>query len=1671
MDDIPEISPDMVSHAITSRTQTEIPEIDSSIVASDIPEINPDDVAPSKPQSPLGKEFEHAKLVGQVVQSNDAIKTAQETGRRISDAQESKKGNVERSFDEVGGALKFLQKNVGKHLATTLIKAHNYELDAPNGSAGAFGQTMPLKGSPDYAKAQEALGNHKSPGQQAYEAAPLFKDIPRATAGELVGRKLLEATGANQLEGQQQIDAEAQLTTKHFQVPVLDDVSAAKAIEGAASFVGDMPYFMLGGELAPIGRVSTAGDIADVTAAALTPAVKLARVKGLQATGAAIEGGFQGATLAAKDNQSQVEGAVGGAVAGAVLHSFMGMLTKDAGAKAEVLASEAVRRRAADPIGAVLAPQTWEQYVRDMTAEDMHIYPEKSPTPLEPFTGKASGGDFEKPATEYTSRREHKETGDRGASYAVRSATLDKNGDVWEVRRTQNINTGVSKTVYKTKLDSKEKILDFLRDGVKDTSDKEALAVLANKAAQHEPGYDAFRDDSFPYLDSPEGDPEVKTKLYQQMGNPEVPRRKIKTVEAPLGDTRPTANDRPVMLTPDRKGDLQATPIDDGGLDPTVFSPKKAKVGDMVRTPDGDIAEVVAERGPTAVLRSPQHGHAKVAVHDLVPVDESTLNREAYVSNSEKVKNRIGSYTSEKPLVKQGEGVIFRDKRIGEGDLLTHKKLTVPRVMKILNTDSAPEAKGVLAQLEKDGRVLHDGKGGYFVRQYKPEFPDLPDHGHKVYIGVGNEGQGRTGILRGRDPKNPNNYLVEVGKNATPVIRDPVTGKLTDRRMGPFTADQYSKAAQVSTPAHPIEAQDVFPKTKMLSVPSQKVRTWKPVIQGEAGMSQLPHQLGVQLPLPSGIVVTNQNVAQQVADMSRQVGQLSKIGAPLRAIKLAMGKLINHEAWMVPTELRSTVTSLSAQPSVYKMLVAQYQQALSSRLGGIGSSLDTDLNAIISKNTAKGVRSGELQKLAAKYPELVGQTRQTIDTALQMMKDNSEALAKYGIHNVENLEKLRSQGVLDEYTQNVYLKRLMMRDDFIKFVKTQLPKQWEDAVRLTSSRHPEWGSQNVESRMLEILGAEDADVAKLRTMPTGDAAKMLKKRIELAGEIKAIIGDVNSASVRVAHSMASSQSIKNTIGLWNDIAKTKYWSPGPRVDLGTTSGEQIPNLPIYGDAAGGRLHSSMKFLLTQRDTAKEGLSMFNTLSGIWKKNMVILGGAAQWTNNVMRNWKGMVLSGGLQTPEDLATFFDAAQIMMQYHANPILSASSSLYNEALQNGTIDAGFGATEVSKHRTANKIMAAISTQKGKATSVFDILKAAGGAIEGGQEEITAAYDQIDKIFKFTAYLNVRRNALAEGMNINDAAALGKIRVTQSFPMFSMVSPVVDKMRRGSIAGIAPFLSGKAEDIRINGTAIKRLVTEPELWGRMIGAAGVVAGSYGFMREIRRANGITDADAYAATNSPKLLFQKFKPTLFVGPWLDEQGRMQMYDLSSWEDLLQSMQSHPMDPMLESFIRNQFTGVFGDNSLPGQAIDQTASKLLNLHPLTTMNPPQWRPGENGIMNTLAFFAQNGMVPGVLERLGTIGKKTQPNVNPVTNAQNPVWTQSQATAKLAGSPFAGPVGPELQTGRAMELGVNLKDMGKQMGQGILNNTGSPEKQQSLVDAKKQAMDDFIKNYEQSQRKP
>lgn len=1560
-----------------------------------------------------------------------------------------------------GAALGFAQRNFGKPVAVNVLKS-------------ALQQDIGEPSAVD-TKAQRETKEFTA----RTTGTPMSTDIkpPKSvipSAAEIVWRRLLSATGGEEMKlspEQEAIGMAENMDYGHVSVPFAGDFEIAKGVLKGVEMAGELPYYIVGET--GIGARVTASKMEKLAAATelQTPKMLVKGVNAAKRAGAGAEFATQNAIIASKNNEDVHAAAVEGYVFGQVMELLHSTFTGSSATKKEILQSVNAGRAkwGDDQLGMVLPPITWKEYVKGFgekvgraeTTASMKLR-------AADIRAKQAEKDFALGDSVYMGEKRSAETtvlpkqlgpkareGSDISPYSFKTIEYGRSGELREVRYLDNAKTGKRKKVFDERVTAK---YSDPQSGPMVSTDGDAFTEYLNikhpsrqtdrqgwGKAQYKAPEEAnvFIDDPgvlkehIEYLKAQKGQP-VDVQKPREGSNVGTAVMRGQESMAKRLDQKAAAKEEatPKLFTTDKNGFIKVTSIIDRTPDTSGLSPRRLEVGDAVQMANGQPGVIAKIEGDKVTIDAFLHPVVEMSQFDVALADEDLIN----------ISELFGPKASAEGTAK---------------NLLRMKRLDVKRVMNAAGIDNPAEARAFLDGMEKAGQIEKINDSLWKPnKSYEPQaLTTKPkDNDYVVYYSAKGE-RGKAGVLRGRDPNKPGNYLIEVEQ--------------TPDAIGPATPQAHQLASQLNKPGYPVKPQDLAFNSRMLSIPMDKIKSYAPVI-GNISRSSLPAQYGVSVPMPVDALVLPKASADTVGTATRMAGQLSKMLSVKDAVSKYLHNFFVHESWLVPLPVRSEAWKLGAQNSVMKGQIERVQSHLASQLGGELSPVDQELSRIITLNATRrggqpSLRDRELQAFFKRSPQLGQDAQKTITTALDKLKNNEAILSSLGVTKIQELESLRAAGLEEEYSMNVYLKHMMLRKDFAAFVKKQMPQEWDKAVKLISSRRSGEYVWQTEDEMLSVLGlGPDTGVVKGAPTANTNVKAKLKERLALADEITKIIGKLDSASVQIAHSIAATDSMIQRINTYNELAKTPYWSPGPRPDLGGIDGNgvPVPDHELFGAARGGRMHISFKYLLEQKPAHIEARSVLRSLSAAWKFNQTIGGGAPVWVNNVMYNWKGMVASGGLQAPSDFQTFFDSAEMMLKYASNP-LQYKGSLYEQAMNNGAIGGGFAGSEINKHRAVNRILDAVRKQKGTAKDQWEMLEGIASSVRGSAEDIGAMYDGIDRLFKLTAYLNNYRRSISQGMSTNDAHALATMRNRQSFPFYEEIAPTIAKLRNGSVSGIAPFLSSTSEEMRVNGTILMRMAKEPDLTARLLAASSIVAGMAGLMREQRRANGISDDMARQALDARTLANQAFNPISVVGPTLDSQGRMQVFNLTQYESLFTLLRMHERDNLPAAVFRNIIASYVGDANLLGQLNNEAFNKMAGVVPLMPDPILKERPGESGPTAFLSWLAQNGGVPqGPLKAYQAYqNSQMQETVNGQLTREQ--WMPEQTNMKWLGFPFAQPIGQRTLVGRAKELMQNMGETQRYINSIPLNK---PEgDQERLINENVNKLQEISDEYDKSQK--
>lgn len=903
---------------------------------------------------------------------------------------------------------------------------------------------------------------------------------------------------------------------------------------------------------------------------------------------------------------------------------------------------------------------------------------------------------------------------------------------------------------------------------------------------------------------------------------------------------------------------------------------------------------------------------------------------------------------------------------------------------------------------------------------------------------------------------------------------------------------------------------DNKPTGEKLYLDAKDFNSYIPADLAQKQLAKLDPVYGINMPIPEGAIqVSGPSDLTKEIEFARNFAK--RIGTQKNLIEKVFDNTVGtlwHEINRGPSMLRGTLLQMySAKGGVrgeaaeiVHTLLPHFKQGINSKPA---QELVDVLHARMTAKPGEAISPAD-QKLidwANKYPEEAAGAGRLVKGLMDEKKANSEWLAKrFPGESIAELEGARLTGDESEYLKSMY-KLFEDRQKWIPHVQKNLPDVWQNAIETIVTTEKArgnnvglWQTERALAKVLREASNPEDVVSGLVSSGVLDkkAANSFLHKKELSAPIKALLGEETSGILRLGNSIAAQRSLKTTIQAGDALAQTPYWSRGPRGDLPV----QIPNNRAYGAAAGGFTTPEFARLVSPEKNG-ETVTILNKIvsfaSSKWKSNVTVYGGPSVWVNNFVRNFKPAILSGGLDPYNPVASaegFLEAAKAMHAARTDMTVNGPAKLLIEARQMGGFGPGFAGSEVkgADMRLRDKVMRELMDAKGPANvleRINSIKRNFQESVDTKTENVRAAYDAIDQWWKLGSYINLRKKFISQGMELHDAAALAAERVYQSFPFFNLQSETVDKLRRGIAGPLAPFLTSKIEDWRINGMAavrvgrtIQGMVTgqntkdsEPDLLYRVAAAATIFGAAKGYWETMRRMNGIPDDVVEKAKQNIPLREKGNRPGLVALPQLDAKGRVQFLDLTSWEDMLMSSKGPVQNTWMQNFLLTNATDVVGQMSPQGQVVQSIAAQLgvpsaQQPGPLGNTPPA----ADQGFANALMKLAESGGVPQWPLRAYNTAVRAGYGKSPAVPDLRDEWTPNQLTAKELGLPFAFPVDTGMQIKTAKELQFDLRNLKGGMKTIEKRPSSDPETQQERRDRQLKAIGDRVDLFKPSEVK-
>lgn len=964
-----------------------------------------------------------------------------------------------------------------------------------------------------------------------------------------------------------------------------------------------------------------------------------------------------------------------------------------------------------------------------------------------------------------------------------------------------------------------------------------------------------------------------------------------------------------------------------------------------------------------------------------------------------------------------------------------HDRIMIGDLPRMLNRppEQIPALANAIREMEASGSLKEIMPGVFEpTHDYASSIESKP--GRFVYFKTTESGAGRQGVYRGVDPRNRNNVLIE-------------------EQVGD---------AEVMSPIGPVAE-----KTKFISIPKTEARNIWPVHLAQKSLADAEKLsiYGITKPMPPGYVTMSDRTNQDMIELSKMWQRTAQQpGWVQKAIQGGKDAFLGSMHQTPPLLRQGGSQMLHGLRDVAKSEGAQRAQTLAKGLGGYLSPASQELEKVLAASRGRNngaateINAKQLQEWTAKYPKeaasIIGQVKQMVAESGEL----SKYLASRGIGNIDELEVARAAGKEPEYLTGMFNAFMMPREEWAKYLTKNLSATHENAIKYMYSQRPDLKPNQIGQKLDEILRTDNPILGLQQAGFLGaDAKKKLIARVDIPAPIKALLGEHRGAALQLSYTVANQRQLAKSLQAWDAVAQSPYWSSGPRPDLTL----RVPAHPMFGEAANGWTHESLRPLLDTNPSAKSSsmLGAIGWLGKKWKGAHTVYN-ITSWVNNAVRNLKGVALSGAFTGPEDLAGFNDAATMMLDYSRDPSTLGPNAPYIEAMDFDAVSPGFSGSELTQSQKAfqERVLRELSKANNGSAPIEDALASVRDIMSVVPEHAHAGYDAIDRWFKLGSYLNLRKRFLGQGLNKHDAAARASLVINDSYPNYARVPQwVKDGAKHWGL--LAPFLTSKMEDIRINGTAVARIAktlanptdpgSDPALLMRLMALTAMAGGAIGLADSVRRSNGITDDVKTDALEKMPLRAQGYRPAMVPSLDYDDKGRLYFYDLTPYEDLLMTLRGNVHDEWYLRMLRNNAVDIVGDKSNIGQTIDSGLEQAGLRQPQKPMTPP--RPDQTGVLSFLQQGA-SGFVPSTITNAQSAWSRTEERAMSPTDE---LWTPQQATERSLGLPMAGPVGKGSHLSRVLESNAGVNDALYQTKQGIksgIRSGADKERMQYIINS-------------------
>lgn len=754
------------------------------------------------------------------------------------------------------------------------------------------------------------------------------------------------------------------------------------------------------------------------------------------------------------------------------------------------------------------------------------------------------------------------------------------------------------------------------------------------------------------------------------------------------------------------------------------------------------------------------------------------------------------------------------------------------------------------------------------------------------------------------------------------------------------------------------------------------------------------------------------------------------------------GKLVSKHH-LGASDLMDKIRALQAS-QVLEGSYKAIRQRLGDMVGGaskLGKMTDLEFDQVV-----RGRLS--VEEFGRKFPKIKQDMLERAKSILDERTRHHEWLVTRGY-----IEDKKLDDSVDElYAARLYAKNLLPPGKWAKLAPAEviaratdgLVSQIQKAGEVTTPAY-------IQQQLMRLLNADDP-LAMLHGMDfmKSKAFDRLRKRNEIPLEIRELMGEIKSGTIRLAHTVGMQRGLVARLELFEGLAADpKYYSHGPQPHLDV---RQVPaNRRLYGELAGGYVAPELYDFVVQLPKAGDtGLNLFKAIHGFRKGNLISSPRAVR--RSTIGNLLSSVLAGGLdlfRPVQSGAALIKAAQAMWDHWKDP--SGKTGLGGwmlSAKASGSDWGGWGEMELSGMDPYVKgLMKSLADAK-PGTDAFTLIEKlvmhtgwmkAPAKVFGALLDVSDRYFRIANFIMLTEKFKAKPGKFLPGVLAADidkaAMELASRRINDSFMNAEFLGKSIEAARTNGMGVAAPFITSASEEARIYGMLPKRILTEElEVLFRLLSWAAVGAAGFGANSLARQSyDGPSDATVDAALANTPDRGKWWKKGPLAAPWFDEKGRPEIWDVTQDFLPMQMSTGHPDDPLFNRFLANIVSYPFGGGT--EEAVMQGVQATGLVRP-----PPDRRKlfeGEGGFLPAAEFMMRQGGVPAIATQSVEMSRKT--GLTGMRGQNEETWTPRQAALSLAGAPIVGPANPTSPAGQMesageiAELQRQMRTIAKQMG--------------------------------------